>query len=363
MKLTALEIEKFRNIEKMKIEPCENVNVIYGENAQGKTNLLEAIWLFTGCKSFRGVKDSELITFGEKKSKLKLDYISNDRDQYMEIEIEDRREISKNGIEYPFPSKAMGQINCVVFSPTHLNLIKQGPAERRKFVDIAISQLRPVYTTYMLEYTRALKQRNALLKDASSNPTDYAMLDVWEERLSEYGSLIAKYRLDYLQKIRNNVVDIYSGLSSERERMEISYVQNGTGTGLLEKDEFMYALRHARIKDIAFTNTSVGIHRDDIEITIGDKSAKRFASQGQQRSAALALKLAEAMMIEGDMGEMPLVLLDDVMSELDYLRQDYILNQIRDWQVFITCCDPNMVNNLKFGRCFEINEGKVISVR
>lgn len=363
MKLTALEIENFRNIEHIKIEPCENVNVIFGENAQGKTNLLESIWLFTGCKSFRGTKDNELVTFKKERSKLKLDYFSDDREQYMEIDIDEKRKISKNGIAFPSPSKAMGELRCVVFSPTHLNLIKQGPAERRKFLDIAISQLRPIYTTYILEYNRALKQRNALLKGASQNPTNYAMLGVWEERLAEYGSNIVKYRLSYLQSMKKKVIETYAGIASDREYMDISYVQNGTGTGIIEKEEFMEALKRARIKDIAFTNTSVGIHRDDIEITVGGASARKFASQGQQRSAALALKLTEARIMEDDIGERPLVLLDDVMSELDYLRQDYILNHIKDWQVFITCCDPNTIKNLKSGRGFEIKQGKVISVR
>lgn len=363
MKLKALEINNFRNIENMNIEPCETVNVIFGENAQGKTNLLESIWLFTGCKSFRGTSDKELVMFEKEKSKLKLDFFSDGRDQYMNIDIDTKRKISKNGIEYPSCSKAVGEIRCVVFSPVHLSIIKQGPAERRKFIDIAISQLRPNYAKLLTEYNRSVKQRNILLKDAAFHSEIYDMLDIWDDRTAHYASRIANYRISYLEKLKIQVDEIYGGISSKKEKIEIKYIQSGEKENFISKEEYIEKLKKARKEDIALGSTSVGIHRDDIEISIDGISARKYGSQGQQRSAALALKLGEASVIKEMTGEQPVALLDDVMSELDISRQDYILNHIKDWQVFITCCDPNTIKNLKQGKGFEIEKGKIISIR
>ncbi len=363
MNITGLNIENFRNIENMNIEPCDTVNVIFGENAQGKTNLLESIWLFTGCKSFRGAKDSELVRFDSDKAKLKLTFFSEQREQYMDVDIDSKRKISKNGIAYPSCSKAIGDVRCVVFSPVHLNIIKQGPAERRKFIDIAISQLRPNYAKYLLEYNRALKHRNILLKDAAYHSEVYDMLEIWDDRIAHYASKIAGYRLSYLEKLKREVTDIYDGISSEKEKIEIEYVQNGANVNFTSKEEYITLLKNHRKDDIDLKSTSVGVHRDDIDIKINGISARKYGSQGQQRSAALALKLGEASVIKEVTGEQPVALLDDVMSELDISRQDYILNHIKDWQVFITCCDPNTIKNLKQGKGFEIDKGNIISVR
>lgn len=361
MKLTALEISNFRNIEKMNIEPCDTVNVIFGENAQGKTNLLESIWLFTGCRSFRGTKDRELVKFGCDRSELSLEFFSDGRDQRMKVNIDSKRKISKNGIDYPSCSKAVGEVRCVVFSPVHLSLIKQGPAERRRFIDIAVSQLKPNYAVLLTEYNRAVKQRNILLKDAAYHSEIYDMLGVWEERIAHYGSRIATYRLSYLERLKKEVCEIYSGISSEKEKIELEYIQSGSDMEISSKEGYIEALKKSRKDDIAFGNTSVGVHRDDIEIKIDGVSARRFGSQGQQRSAALALKLGEASVIKSVTGEQPVALLDDVMSELDISRQDYILNHIKNWQVFITCCDPNTIKHLKEGKSFEIEKGRLIS--
>ncbi|MDD6021604.1 MAG: DNA replication/repair protein RecF [Acutalibacteraceae bacterium] len=359
MKLTQLNIENFRNIEKMNIEPCDKVNVIFGENAQGKTNILEAIWLFTGCRSFRGTKDKELITFDKDRAELSVGFFSEGREQYMNITIDEKRKISKNGIAYPSCAKAVGEFICVVFSPAHLSLIKQGPAERRKFADIAISQLKPNYALLLTEYNRAVRQRNFLLRDAAFHSEIYDTLDIWEDRIAHYASKIAKYRLSYIDKLREEVTGIYRGISSNKEEIELEYVQSEDKKNFTSKEEYRERLKKARKEDMASGSTSVGIHRDDIEIKINGVSVRKFGSQGQQRSVALALKLGEAGVIKSVTGEQPVALLDDVMSELDISRQDYILNRIRDWQVFITCCDPNTIKHLKEGKSFEIEKGRI----
>lgn len=361
MIIQGINIENFRNIEKMNIEPCENVNVIYGENAQGKTNIIEGIWLFTGCRSFRGTKDKELIRFGESKAEIGLDFFSENRRQQMKIKIAEKKVISLNGIDFSSPAKSVGTFPAVVFSPVHLSLIKEGPSERRKFLDIAISQLKPQYAAYLTKYNRVITQRNALLKDISMSSELYDMLDIFDEEAALYASKIAVYRTSYLTKLSEETDRIYSGLSSGREKLSLRYLQSEDSEEVFtSKDAYLKKLKKARKTDIAAGTTSVGIHREDIEITIDGNSARKFGSQGQQRSCALALKLGEASMIKNTTSQQPVALLDDVMSELDVSRQDYILNHIKDWQVFITCCDPVTILHLKEGKSFHIKSGKVI---
>ena len=360
MKVNRLSIEKFRNIEKMNIEPCENINVIFGENAQGKTNIIESIWLCTGCRSFRGTKDRELVKFGEERAKISLDFFGSGREQNIKLDISDKREMKLNDIKLPSCSKSIGEFVSVVFSPVHLSLIKQGPSERRKFLDIAISQLKPQYASYLTKYNRAVSQRNALLKDIVIHSELYDTLDIFEDSIAHYASKIAVYRLSYLDRLKEEVNAIYNGISSGREAISLRYMQNEDGENYSDKESYLIKLRQARKTDIMTGSTSVGPHRDDLEIMINGISARKYGSQGQQRSCALALKLGEANVINSITKERPVALLDDVMSELDISRQDYILNHIKDWQVFITCCDPNTIAHLKEGKSFQVEDGKVI---
>lgn len=360
MKVERLSIENFRNIEKINIEPCDRVNIIYGENAQGKTNMLESIWLCTGCRSFRGTKDKEMIRFGEERAKIELDFFAYERQQKIITEIEEKRKMQLNGIPLSSPSKSLGEFLAVVFSPTHLSLIKQGPSERRKFIDTAIGQLKPNYASVLTKYNRAVTQRNALLKDAYLHPEIMDFMEIWEENIAVYGEKIMTYRLSYLDKLKKEVEDIYNCLSCGKEKIDIRYAQNEEKESIFAtKEEIKEQLVKARKNDIHTGNTSVGPHRDDIEITINGISARKFGSQGQQRSCALALKLGEANMIKKVSGQQPVALLDDVMSELDISRQDYILNHIKDWQVFITCCDPNTILHLKEGKTFRVEKGRI----
>lgn len=361
MNVKYLQVKNFRNIEKCEIEPCDNVNVIYGQNAQGKTNLLESIWLFTACKSFRGSKDSELINFNSQKAILDMDFYAFGRDQSAHIEIGDGRKFTIGGIKRK-TNEAMGSFLSVVFSPVHLSLVKDGPYERRRFLDIAISQLKPKYATTLSQYNKTLQQRNILLKDITFHSELYDTLDIWEDRLAFYAGEIVRQRLGYISKLSAYSQDIYDGLSSHKESLKIEYDQQTVIAGESKKELYeniKNQLYLSRKNDLVTGFTSVGPHRDDLSIKIDGLNARSFGSQGQQRSAALALKLGEAAVVRSFSSEQPVALLDDVMSELDRDRQDYILNHIKDWQVFITCCDPSNVKNLKSGKKFEVFSGKV----
>lgn len=362
MKVKELEIRNFRNIESAHIEPCDGVNIIFGENAQGKTNLLESIWLFTACRSFRSSKDSELINFNSTKAELSLDFTAWERLQKAHLEIGEGRRFILSGVKKS-PTQFMGEFLSVVFSPVHLSLIKDGPYERRRFVDTAISQLKPKYAASLSQYNKALAQRNVLLKDLTYHSELYDTLDVWEDRIAFFASEIIRQRIGYLNKLSMYTDEIYGGLSSGKEKLTINYSQQTVvwGESKQELYENMKAqLFASRKNDIINGFTSVGPHRDDISVKIDGLAAKSYGSQGQQRSAALAMKLGEAAVIKNFSDEQPVALLDDVMSELDKSRQNYILNHIKDWQVFITCCDTSAVDSLKTGKKFQMKNGKVL---
>lgn len=360
MKVQRLECAFFRNLESAVIEPCEGINVIFGDNAQGKTNLLEGIWMFTGCRSFRGSSESELVNFNARKAKLSLDFFGSGREQNIALEIEKGRCFSLNGIRLKSASKIIGEFSAVVFSPVHLTLVKGGPGERRKFLDTAISQLKPKYSVTLANYNKAVTQRNIILKDCCFHSELQDLLEAWEERVAFYGSEIIRQRIGYVNALSRFCEDIYGGISSKKEKLSVSYREDCSAFGK-DKQEIYDNLKNllfaSRRNDIPTGFTSIGPHRDDLSIEIDGVAARSFGSQGQQRSAALALKLSEAAVVKDFTGEQPVALLDDVMSELDLSRQNYILNHIKNWQVFITCCDPNSVKSLKFGKAFEMKNG------
>lgn len=362
MKINALELENYRNIEKLSLT-FDDVNIIYGENAQGKTNLIEAIYLFTGAKSFRGVRDKELIKFGCDFSKLKIDFTNKSRKQTAEIAIKNKREATLNGVKKKSPVLLGEELKAVIFSPVHLSMIKDGPGERRKFADSALCQIKSGYRNILKEYNKALAQRNSLLKDIAFNSSLSDMLYIWDKSFAKYGAKIIYQRQKYIEALIPYAKEIFNGLSNGRE--DIDLVLTGAfdykNLTLDEiENKMMIALQNNRQADMIMKITTIGPHRDDIEILINGKSARKYGSQGQQRSCVLALKLAEASLLREKTQDEPVALLDDVMSELDEGRQDYILNHIKDWQVFITCCDPASVLRLKQGKTFHINDGKAI---
>ena len=361
MKIKNISIENFRNIKELNLD-FDDINIIWGENAQGKTNLIEAIYLFTGGKSFRGAKDSQLVMLGEEQSRLKINFEGSGREQFAEINIKNKRVASLNGVKKKSTALLSDEIKAVIFSPVHLNMIKEGPSERRKFVDSALCQLKSNYRNLLKEYNRCLNQRNILLKDLKNNPELDSLLYIWNKNCAISGAKIIYQRLKYIEALEPYVKDIFSGISSGNEEISLKYQSSTEYSCNVEEIEkkLLRALENNKYQDMMNKATSQGPHRDDIEILINDMSARIYGSQGQQRSCVLALKLAEANLLEQITKKEPIALLDDVMSELDEKRQDYILNHIKNRQVFITCCDKETILRLKEGKTFHIEKGNLI---
>ncbi len=353
MKAKKLSGNSFRNLLPFEVEFCDKVNIIYGDNAQGKTNLIEGLWLFTGAKSFRTSKDTELVAFGQQKAELSLDFISGGIDREAKITVTNRRNAELDTKKLKTASALAGNFCAVVFSPVDLQTVKDGPALRRKFVDLAIYQLYPSYAPVLKDYTKAVIQRNALLKSMDKKLVSNDLLDAFENEIAILGQKIIDYRIKYCSHLTQNASDIYRELSSLREELEVEYLPSCPVEDLAER------LYMSRKTDVFSGITSVGPHRDDLDFKINGISARNFGSQGQQRSVALSLKLAEAKTLKDITGEQPVAILDDVMSELDPSRQAFILNHIKDWQVFITCCDKANINPLKEGKVFTLLGGKV----
>lgn len=361
MKVTCVKLNNFRNISEAEFFPSDGINVIYGKNAQGKTNILEAVWLFTGLKSFRGSKDSELIKFGHNMFLNELTFENETREKKAVLSLgKEKKLITLNGVELKGATELMGNLRAVVFSPAELSLIKGGPSERRKFLDVALCQLKPKYADYLKSYKHALFQRNVILKDLHFSPQLYDLLDSWDDCLARYAGVITYERMKYTELLSKYSSEIYSGISDYKEDFSVKY------SSTVDIDEFsirgiylntLCKLKEKRKEEVILKITTVGPHRDDLEISINEKAARSFASQGQQRSSALALKLSEARVTKEVTGEKPIALLDDVMSELDEKRQDYILNSIKDMQVFLTCCDPSQVMRMCDGKAFYTESG------
>ncbi len=347
-----LEFKNFRNLAEGYIEPASGVNIICGENAQGKTNITEGLWLFTGAKSFRGAKDNEMVSFGFNEASLHMDFVSGGIEREAEINIRQRRSASLDGKKLRTASLLAGNFQAIVFSPDDLEIVKDGPALRRRFIDIALGQLYPQYIEVLKAYTRAVTQRNTLLKESEGRP-DEAMLEVFEREIVLNGTKLIKYRTEYCKTLTPHLTEIYSGLSSRGEELMAEYLPLCRAENLEEE------LIRERKRDIYSGITSVGPHRDDLDFKINSVSARVFGSQGQQRSVAIALKLAEARTLYSLTGEEPVAILDDVLSELDKTRQNYILNHITDRQVFITCCDIENVRGLKDGNIYKVSAGRV----
>ena len=354
MKVKKLEIQNFRNISNISLEFDDEINVICGENAQGKTNIVEALWLFSGAKSFRNSKDNEFIKFGQKKAKIYTEFDMLGVENNAQIIFDEKKTVFFNDKKLSNTAALAGKYNAIVFSPSDLTLVTDGPDKRRRFLDIAIGQLYPNYIEILRSYTRAVMQRNKIIKDYRYDKTVSIMLDIFETEIVDMGNKIINYRKRYIDVLNKYVSKIYNGISCGKENIEIFYISKSGET--LDNEKLIVS----RETDMFTSTTSVGPHRDDINFKINDISARSFGSQGQKRSVALSLKLAGAEVIKEISGEYPICLLDDVMSELDENRQNYILNHIRNWQSFITCCDTSNIKNLKEGKVITIRNGGVI---
>ena len=351
MRIVRFSWHDFRNLRAGELLPDPEANVIYGDNAQGKTNLLEGMWLFTGERSFRRAKDAELVRNGCESAALSLDFFADGRDQSAKIAIaEGRRSAELNGVKKRSCSALIGEVRAAVFSPEHLSLLSGGPAGRREFADAALSQIKPSFAALVLEYNRALAQRNALLKDIPRCADLLGTLDVWDARLARAGEKIMAQRSEYLARLSPRAAEFYGGMCGGRETLSLRYEKSA---GNLAE-----ALKSSRRDDLLSGHTGVGPHRDDISVEISGLDARAYGSQGQKRSAVVAMKLAEAGLLESVSGEAPAVFLDDVLSELDGGRRDYLLNRLGNFQIFITCCEPDLSGACARGAVFHVKNGE-----
>ncbi len=362
MIIRKLKYSNFRNLKNGELDFDDGMNIITGENGQGKTNLIEALWLFNGVKSFRTAKDRELVTFRKSCAEVEVSFYASERLQNARIRLlSGKRENYLNEIKKPSSAYLMGKITTVVFSPENLSLIKAGPSVRRKFVDSAICQVKPKYSALLARYNKVLEQRNALLKDREKYRNFGDMLELWDRELADVGGKIIAERIRYLDRLSQKACGYHQGISDGREVLTLSYrTAYNTKTAVSEiTNDFLQSLQKHRNEDIACGFTTRGVHRDDMEIAVNARNARLYASQGQQRSAVLSLKLAQASLIDEITQSRPAILLDDVLSELDSVRQDFLLNEIHGTQVFLTCCEYPKADKRFSGKIFCVYDGQI----
>ena len=349
-----IKIKNFRNYENEKINLEKNINIFYGENAQGKTNIIEAIFLCSLGKSFRAKKDIEMIKLNEENAIVEIEYEKSDRDGKIKIELGNKKNIYLNGIKIKKLSELLGNLNIVIFTPDDINILKGGPQNRRRFLDIMISQLRPNYMHILNLYLKTIEQRNKYLRQIKEENKDEKLLDIWDEKLAEYAIKIYEYRKEFINKIIKKIKIIHNKITNEKEEIELEYI-----TECREKEYYLNLLKERRKLDIIKGFTTKGIHRDDFMIYINKKEISVYGSQGQNRTAMLSLKLAELQVIYDEIGEYPILLLDDFMSELDRNRRINFLKNIEDTQVIITGTEKLDIENLKYLE-YNVANGKVI---
>ena len=335
----------------------KSTNIFYGDNAQGKTNILEAVYLSGTTKSHRGTKDRDMIQFGENESHIETIVEKNGIKYQIDMHLKKNspKGIAINKIPIRKASELFGIINIVFFSPEDLNIIKNGPAERRRFIDLELSQLDKVYLNNLSNYNRIVNQRNHLLKEIDYNKSAIETLDIWDMQLIQYGSRIIECRQKFIEEINKIISNIHKKLTGNREDIKIIYEPSN---GVLS---FEQALSKNKEKDLRIKSTSVGPHRDDIAFLVGDIDIRKYGSQGQQRTAALSLKLSEIELVKKSIHDTPVLLLDDVLSELDKHRQNYLLDSIHDIQTLITCTGVDEFVNHRFSinKVFHVQNGQV----
>lgn len=361
MKIKKLKVFSFRNYENEEIEFSDGKNLFFGENAQGKTNLLEAVFYLSCLKTFRGIKDAETIMHGKEKACICGEFEVGGRSEEVFCEISPRgRKLIVNGIRSMRPSSHIGLIKTVVFSPDDLQLVKEGPALRRRFINIALSQLRPAYIRALSEHNRIIEQKRKILK-LDDNEKYYDYIDVLNEKLAYDIDFLSRSRGQFLKKAEIFANKTMKKISGGKEKLELSYVCDSAIENT-EEDNRERILKHLSIRkkaELEARSCLIGSHRDDFNILINGSSAKIYASQGQIRSIVLALKTAEKKITEEDSGDVPILLLDDVLSELDPRRREFLLSGANDGQTIITGCDPSMFSELSEGKIFTVSSGKI----
>ena len=358
MIIKSIDLQNFRNYELQKIDFDSGTNILYGDNAQGKTNILEAVYLSGTTKSHRGSKDQEMIAFNHNESHIKMIMSRKGIDYRIDMHIKRNRSkgIAINGVPIRKSMDLYGIINLVIFSPEDLRIIENGPSERRKFIDMELCQLDKIYASNLINYRRTLEQRNNLLRDISFNPSLEDTIDEWDMQLIRYGREIIARREKFIDQLNDIIKDIHIRLSGGKENLLVKYVPDA------KEDEIEDILSRNRERDIRMKYTCAGPHRDDMIFYIDELDVHKYGSQGQKRTSALSLKLAEIEIVKQLTGDKPVLLLDDVLSELDSSRQNYLLNSISDVQTIITCTglDEFINNRFHLDKVFYVTNGHVI---
>ena len=354
MYIEKIKLQNFRNYEQLDLDLNKNINIIYGDNAQGKTNILEAIFLCSFGKSFRTTKEKEMIKFNEDRCLVEIFYQKKDREGKIKIEIGNKKQISINGVKVKKLSELLGNINIVLFTPDDINILKDGPSNRRRFLDMLIGQLKPNYVYNLNMYLKTIEQRNNYLRQIREENKPEEMLEIWDEKLTEYGNIIYNYRKQFMDLIAEKINEIHKKITEDKENIKIEYTSNCDN-----KEEYLKLLKQRRKLDIIKGFTTKGVHRDDFVIYINDKEVNTYGSQGQNRTVVLSLKLAELNVIYDLIGEYPILLLDDFMSELDENRRKNFLKNIENTQVILTGTDKIDLQNLEFN-LYNVKKGAIV---
>ena len=359
MIIESIELKNYRNYEELHMELNEGTNILYGDNAQGKTNILEAVYVCCTSKSHKSAKDRDIIRFNQDESHIKMQVRKNGVPYRIDMHLKKNKPkgIAIGGVPIRRASELFGIANVVCFSPEDLNIIKNGPSERRRFIDMELCQLNKLYVHALVQYNKVLVQRNKLLKELSFRPDYGETLDVWDMQLVNYGKEVMKFRKEFISQLNEMIHEIHARLSGRKEDLVI-YYEPDTDCELFEE-----ALKRGRPQDLKQKTTLCGPHRDDISFFVNGIDIRKFGSQGQQRTAALSLKLSELELVKQLIHDKPILLLDDVLSELDASRQNHLLSAISDIQTIITCTglDDFVNNRFKIDKVFRVIEGTVVS--
>ena len=357
MIIKSLELSNFRNYEHLNIQLSPNVTIFYGNNAQGKTNILEALYVACTTKSQKGSRDRELIRFNESEAHIRLMVDDDSISRRIDMHLKDKGQkgVAIDGIPIKKAAELYGLMNIISFSQDDLGIIKEGPSERRRFCDMELCQLDKLYMHNLAGYEKALEQRNNLLKQLSFNPELKDTLDIWDDQLVSYGKYIIEKRNLFIEDINKIAFEIHKTLTSGNEELKIGYLPN------VSVEEFKDVLLTNRDKDILLKTTSIGPHRDDMVFMLNENDAKKYGSQGQQRTSALTLKLSELELVKQNKKKNPVLLLDDVLSELDRNRQTKLLENISGVQTVITCTglDEFVKNRIKYDKVYKVTAGTV----
>ena len=355
MYIESVQLKNFRNYESLELDLSPGTNIFYGNNAQGKTNILEAIYLCGTTKSHKGSKDKDMIRFGEDEAHIRM-MVNRDELSYkidMHLRKNKAKGVAINGLPIKKASELFGVVNLVFFSPEDLNIIKNGPGERRRFLDLELCQLDKIYLTDLASYNHIVNQRNKLLKDIYVQPSLKSTLEIWDMQMAEYGRRIIEKRREFIRELNETVRKIHYNLTGGLEELEVIYEPSSEAEGLES------AISSNRERDMRMKLTSVGPHRDDLCVMANGIDIRRYGSQGQQRTAALSLKLSEIYIVKSKIKDTPILLLDDVLSELDKNRQNYLLDSISDIQTLITCTglDDFISHQFRINRVFQVVQG------